>query len=1105
MSKPAVLKFFVSKRRFLSLVFNCRKLLAASSRPESGSALVLVLLITALLATIAVSFLSTSRVEQIAAKNFSRQNAASGLAELATQQAIAKIQQGFNATGNGTGNFTSVITTQPGAINKYFFSSGTLQTNMTITTELFSSGSGNLSYLNNLQNPSSNSSATTDQWTITGNASERINVFMENITTTTVNGSTQLIGRVAYYVDDDGTKLNLNSATGNRTTLNAALRPSDIAALSANYTNIFASIINGTASSNTSNITAWGHFFRPEQLGAAINAAGGNFSANDLPSLTTAASSASTTANMTHLLTPWGTQRIEINTLSTNATDGTGDASVRSIFEAFTGLNGTTMNATSNSTYGLTGSGLQNVFGGNFATKYTPLGVKQIAANLLQMRELGKLATSMNKTMLEASFNYSGPLIGAGNLTGNHLTGNSRDLTGVLNGLPGVFYSNEIPAEYLGYAPYLVISEIGMSARFHVNNGGNAAWAGGNHPAVELGFKLQPVIELYNPYPVPFTIPNGAFPRVIVRPSELTCNMSWSGPNGNNFNGTFTFPFVRKTTPFTQPQMPAGWDYGSTWMGMYTLRVRSRDDLAKYDLIYQANGNSTTIPPYSKIQTRLFLDSSLSQDGAYTFIPRVRIPQLPNTGANITLHSVSDVKMRFHYIFLLANSGNNATNAVSNYSNTIRDWVLGDEIGELDVGFDYTSFPCAFTWNENQTFNATIAGKTVTYKGVLNWNNKFALSLSNTTTTAPVPTKSAQRISHLTKIPLATPAITIDDSNRNWTTANSSISNAWLANGASWVTSNSSNFGHLGNSNSTSADASLAVPSASSYSTTPSDPSHGDSVSNAVYASSNATDMREPFLLTGNYSCPADLGFVPTNKRWRRLRMQMQPSAEGSRIPDWAMLEVISFGNSTNPNNAFNCTLPVNINGRFYLPGNATTPPAPRTIGIKALAEVLSIGGNGTIQDTMNPATSNSTDATRFKGNTANATTIANAIGNMEWSPNSTWDTRRSNRGFPADQYILPSEIMEIEGVADAVPQTDYNNSSSHFKWNEGRASALIPAVTTRSSFFTIYAYAQALDNQQNIDSEALTKTLVEVESDTSTTPTTYKVKKLYTQPIRSE
>ena len=87
---------------------------------------------------------------------------------------------------------------------------------------------------------------------------------------------------------------------------------------------------------------------------------------------------------------------------------------------------------------------------------------------------------------------------------------------------------------------------------------------------------------------------------------------------------------------------------------------------------------------------------------------------------------------------------------------------------------------------------------------------------------------------------------------------------------------------------------------------------------------------------------------------------------------------------------------------------------------------------------------------------------------------------------------------MEIAGVADAVDQTNYTNSSSHFKWNEGRASALIPAVSTRSSFFTIYAYAQALDKTGNIDSEALTKTMVEVQYNSGN----YTVKKLYTQPI---
>jgi hypothetical protein len=157
----------------------------------------------------------------------------------------------------------------------------------------------------------------------------------------------------------------------------------------------------------------------------------------------------------------------------------------------------------------------------------------------------------------------------------------------------------------------------------------------------------------------------------------------------------------------------------------------------------------------------------------------------------------------------------------------------------------------------------------------------------------------------------------------------------------------------------------------------------------------------------------------------------------------------------------------------------------------------------------MNPANSPPTDATRFWGNntTVNATMVVNNIRNMSWSTSSTWGNRRSNKNFPTDQYILPSEIMEIAGVANEVDQTNYNNSASHFKWNEGRASALIPAVTTRSSLFTIYAYAQAgrvnsTTNQFEIDSEALTKTLVEVQSDTSTTPTTYKVKKLYTQPI---
>jgi hypothetical protein len=105
--------------------------------------------------------------------------------------------------------------------------------------------------------------------------------------------------------------------------------------------------------------------------------------------------------------------------------------------------------------------------------------------------------------------------------------------------------------------------------------------------------------------------------------------------------------------------------------------------------------------------------------------------------------------------------------------------------------------------------------------------------------------------------------------------------------------------------------------------------------------------------------------------------------------------------------------------------------------------------------------------------------------------------------------------------VADYSTINQYNGGGFRsFKENENRLSAFFPGFTLQSNFFTIYAYAQAgqLQNKNQpesasnpfiLDSEALTKTLVEVEvitpatsNGTTTTPATYKVKKLYTQPI---
>lgn len=237
--------------------------------------------------------------------------------------------------------------------------------------------------------------------------------------------------------------------------------------------------------------------------------------------------------------------------------------------------------------------------------------------------------------------------------------------------------------------------------------------------------------------------------------------------------------------------------------------------------------------------------------------------------------------------------------------------------------------------------------------------------------------------------------------------------------------------------------------------------------------------------------------------------MQVQPTAESAEglIPDWAMLEVISFGPQAVGANVLDQFQPININGMFHVPQG--TPPAARDIGLKALAQVLD-NAPDKLADPMstNGSTITIAEPTRFLGITQtgqnDAATVASNIGRMTWSAGSAWTNRRAALGFPTNAYLLPSEIMEIAGVADSVSATNYNNTSSHFKWNEGRISALLPGVSTKSSHFMIYACAQTLDKQGQVQSEALTKTLVEVEQD-PTAPTTYKVKKLYTEPVRMD
>jgi len=1047
---------------------------------DSGSALILVLLITALLTTIAVSFLSTSRVEQIAAKNFSRQNAATGLAELATQQAMAQIQQGF--TINGTA--TTVITTQPGAITQFVFSNGNIISPTPVTSggnitypptvKLFSTNGTINANLNNLQNPTSNSSATTNQFTITGNVSERINVPLENITS---NGT--LVGRIAYYVDDEGTKLNVNAATDDRNTLNISsskslsLSATTTGNLSTANLTTFRNFAAGSLTSNSSNILNWNHFFRHEQFlshtynsvaNATLskNATGLNDSqTRELREAFYKATTATPISDYHLKKTPWGTPRLFINDLPTDTANAT--ASVNDIYNA------------------LSSPQLRDIYGATFADKYTDLGLKQIAANILQMRD-------PNTNTVNASFTSTVPRIGANASETVLLTSNS---------------TKRIPAEYFGKAPYAYINEIGAMV----------AW--GTYGDL-VCFQLAPFITILNPELQ--TIPKSEVDlwQIEAMIDSFTVDITYKNSLGNTVG-----PITYGPTGFKKNDP---WGHNSS--EIYASRNKRNAALGGTTSIYETEINATVNNG----------DYIARSDGTFKWQPNGSIPAWSkelksgeelqvcpyhypwafgwqglqvNMPANdvIEIIDISNVKVKFEYITLSSVSGN---------TSLLRDFVLGSETGDINCwwlpqnGHPWNRSPPNLQYQKTRPFSSHPI-----------WHPGHMIS----------PDFSLKRIDG--RIGFTANMTTNATANM---TAQTSYMRTWSANGTqSWPTKNAASAFFTNNAVTTNTD---AYPSNTSGHPIPGDPVPTQSSPFYDYPAPLASTLQfiGANLTTANssvFTSPQELGKVHTNVQHRKLRFTPQHPNEVSTgsggagnqtfIPDWAMLDVISFGSNVT---SVPAPAPVNLNGRFHVPSGSPQPAARMAAvesALKALDSATSVG------NPFNSSNNSTTDRTQYMGGGNVSATIAGNIGNLTWSTgnftagNATWgkgnatnddpggtNSRRKTAKFPANQIVLPAEVTEIQSMADVVPMDSYTSNAT-IKTNEGRLSSLFPGATTQSRFFTIYAYAQAgrtnpSTNQFEVDSEQVTKTLVEVEEQApATNPPTYKVKKLYSQPINAQ
>lgn len=214
---------------------------SSPTSPKHGAALIVTLLVLVLLVVIVTGFLSTTRVEQIASRNFTYQAQAQQMAMMGVQKALAQLN-GATTNLETADNFVS----QPGRV---MVTRGTTTT----TNELYSSNSGTpYIYLNEGQVIHTN---------IDKNFYQMPSIFVTN-----ASGVTN--GRYAYWVDDEGTKANLNAMSNSPRTnfYPYQLRSYDYSAVTNNGAANFGLAIVGSFPDS------WAHFFTGNQMGLLLDA-----------------------------------------------------------------------------------------------------------------------------------------------------------------------------------------------------------------------------------------------------------------------------------------------------------------------------------------------------------------------------------------------------------------------------------------------------------------------------------------------------------------------------------------------------------------------------------------------------------------------------------------------------------------------------------------------------------------------------------------------------------------------------------------------------------------------------------------------------------------
>ncbi len=346
--KPKVHSFQSSRPR--SAVCGLR---SAVSSSQSGAALIITLSILAVITLLVIAFAVSMRVEKTAARNYTYGIQARQYADMAVDEALFLIRTNTPAI---TANAYWV--SQPGRILSRLGGNLSSVNNMDLLFSYSTPGSADTNNLNSDQSiiavnadyPNPSDRAITVNWVNVGTNGE------------TATANNPIIGRYAFWVDDESTKIDVNTA--NRRIATSA--STNGASMSDVDLTVLAGVDTGRAD-NSWNYAQTNGYFTTEQWKTADNIGDGIYTTNKF--YITAYGNAIG-------FNPWGGVRKDLNDTSTTASaSGFTRADVDNI--------GTT----------LTNAALANWFGtiggvpNTFARKYRQEYVKQILANIFDFRQ----------------------------------------------------------------------------------------------------------------------------------------------------------------------------------------------------------------------------------------------------------------------------------------------------------------------------------------------------------------------------------------------------------------------------------------------------------------------------------------------------------------------------------------------------------------------------------------------------------------------------------------------------------------------------------------------------------------------------------------------